>query len=83
MRAVPIAVNCTFCHALEHLVSECAAAHDRLEWFADDARGERRLSRNAEIALSRQSVRAARRQPKDNCGTCHQGVSKPLYGQSK
>ncbi|MGJ0454263.1 MAG: photosynthetic reaction center cytochrome c subunit family protein [Methylocystis sp.] len=21
--------------------------------------------------------------PKANCGTCHQGVSKPLYGQSK
>ena len=21
--------------------------------------------------------------PKDKCGTCHQGVSKPLYGQSK
>lgn len=20
--------------------------------------------------------------PKANCGTCHQGVSKPLYGQS-
>jgi hypothetical protein len=45
------------------MVSDCVAAHDRLEWFADDARGERRYLETLKIAPFRQSFMAAQRQP--------------------
>jgi photosynthetic reaction center cytochrome c subunit len=80
-----LGVNCTFCHNTRAFLEWSQSAPQRtVAW--NGLQMVRAL--NAVYLETLKSVYPANRlgplgdNPKANCGTCHQGVSKPLYGQS-
>jgi photosynthetic reaction center cytochrome c subunit len=80
-----LGVNCTFCHNSRAFLDWSQSAPQRTAaWNGLQMMREV----NAVYLETLKSLYPANRlgplgdSPKANCGTCHQGVSKPLYGQS-